>query len=1199
MWKMDIDMLIANHEMNDSEQNLDRRLRQRERKSYTEDCMNDEEIEGRRMFSVEEKLTSDRFNAKFVQEMKGDDVCLKYLQENGFQYPIVVREKAGLGMRLPSKNFTVQDVRQCVGSRRMLDVMDVTTQKDIEMSMKDWVKYFENHQRDRLLNVISLEFSHTKLENYIESPKLVREIDWVDNVWPRHLKKSQIESTNIIEDMKYPKVQKYCLMSVKGCYTDFHIDFGGTSVWYHILHGRKVFWLIPPTELNVQLYEQWVLSGKQGDVFFGDTVDECGRIELQEGWTFFIPTGWIHAVFTPKDSLVFGGNFLHGFGIEKQLRIAQVEDITRVPSKFRYPFYTEMLWYVLARYVECLLDRCHIVSEEGSDGDHPADKKRIKNNGCKSESSGESEGESPNKDNLLDSEYISSTPTSEHSTQENAAGETVVINDGESKGKSEDHIHLTPFEISGIKAIVRWLAQLPISKRNVPDMIKDPGALLRDVKLVLELHHDDDPNLAATGKPILTWPDMPKKTKPVKPKLMISHKLPLKTNGSNSKLSSNARRRRTRCKKCEACLRADCGDCHFCKDMKKFGGAGRMKQSCISRQCMAPILPHTACCMLCGKDGWEKSENPNEEEMSTLMECSICWEIVHPECLLGKTGTVLDESSICDDLPNSWECPKCFEEQKNKSGTAPKVSSLLRLIRPVKFKNSESLLSSIANRENSLSPETVADGNSPFDLPHSERFKRLVDYDNDSQNWKKPCLETKPEAFETVQNLANEISNPINIIKVKSDGECHVRSCVRQTPILTNESLPVKCKGLDRELADKGKSVLKGPTTSLLKHKVASGIDQTVVGSVLHCPLKSSGQSTLLASKQLQMSSGASSLLPNDGKKSVSRTQRSNSSHSGTPESKEKVLKKPLYVVRPAPIFDIKDKSQSPTNGQNLALDKECMLSVFKYLSPTDLCCCMMVCKTWNAWCLDRRLWARIDLAQKKVSSQLLAGVIRRQPSYLGLGWTNISKKHLAWLITRLPQLRHLDLSGCSWVAVMALVTCNCPILQGLDLKWVEGMNDVHMRELLAPPPDSRPGLLESKSRLRNLSELRLSGCDITDVSLRYITQHLRNLNKLDLSHCVKITDAGIALVTAVGSSTRDSITHIDLSGCKRLTDNCLEHLKRCTNLVFVDLRNCPEISVISCRKLIAQSLHPLMMAEAKLIEKQCNYSSIGADQTI
>lgn len=58
-------------------------------------------------------------------------------------------------------------------------------------------------------------------------------------MWPRHLKESQTEATNLLEDMKYPKVQKYCLMSVKGCYTDFHVDFGGTSVWYHILKGTS------------------------------------------------------------------------------------------------------------------------------------------------------------------------------------------------------------------------------------------------------------------------------------------------------------------------------------------------------------------------------------------------------------------------------------------------------------------------------------------------------------------------------------------------------------------------------------------------------------------------------------------------------------------------------------------------------------------------------------------------------------------------------------------------------------------------------------------------------------------------------------------------------------------------------------------------------------------------------------------------
>ena len=127
-------------------------------------------------------------------------------------------------------------------------------------------------------------------------------------------------------------------------FSDFHIDFGGTSVWYHILKGKKVFWLIPPTEANLKAYEQWTLSGKQGDVFFGDVVEKCGMITLEAGNTFFIPSGWIHAVYTPEDSLVFGGNFLHCFSIEKQIRVAQIEEITKVPQKHRFPFFTELQW---------------------------------------------------------------------------------------------------------------------------------------------------------------------------------------------------------------------------------------------------------------------------------------------------------------------------------------------------------------------------------------------------------------------------------------------------------------------------------------------------------------------------------------------------------------------------------------------------------------------------------------------------------------------------------------------------------------------------------------------------------------------------------------------------------------------------------------------------------------------------------------
>ncbi|KAJ8683024.1 hypothetical protein QAD02_018816 [Eretmocerus hayati] len=584
-----------------------RQLRERTRKLYIDDwAFGEDEFEGRRGFQLEDKIENEKYSASgiegFYQEMNGSDLTVSYFQEHGLTIPLLIKEKTGLGIRVPSSNFDVNDVRTCVGSRRMVDVMDVNTQKGEEMTMKEWQKYFEDPNKLRLLNVISLEFSHTKLENYVQSPTIVRQVDWVDSVWPKHLKDLQVESTNSLDDMMYPKVQKYCLMSVKGCYTDFHVDFGGTSVWYHILKGGKIFWLIPPTEKNLAKYENWVLSGKQSDHFFGDMVDCCKRITLSSGMTMFIPSGWIHAVYTPEDSLVFGGNFLHSFGIEKQLKVAQVEERTKVPHKFRYPFYTEMLWYVLERYVHVLLGRSHLDLPESQN---------------------------------------------QHIVPDNSK-----------------HTHLTSLELHGLKSIVMYLHSLAPTKKNVPELIKDPVALIQDVRCLVEQHRHDSPELAVTGQPVL--PPPPVLAIGDGEKLFKKRAYRPSHNGRSDVKPSGPRRRRTRCKKCEACTRTDCAECVYCLDMVKFGGSGRAKQTCLMRQCLRPNLPATASCKYCGLDGWGQMPGPlcgkpAPTVPSSLMECSVCFEIVHPKC----TNQDLEDIPISDDLPNSWECPNCCESGRN------------------------------------------------------------------------------------------------------------------------------------------------------------------------------------------------------------------------------------------------------------------------------------------------------------------------------------------------------------------------------------------------------------------------------------------------------------------------------------------------------------------------------------------------------
>uniref|UniRef100_A0A8D0L769 [histone H3]-dimethyl-L-lysine(36) demethylase n=1 Tax=Sphenodon punctatus TaxID=8508 RepID=A0A8D0L769_SPHPU len=477
------------------------------RRRYEDDGISDDEIEGKRTFDLEEKLTTNNFNANFVVFMEGKDFTVEYIQRGGLRDPLIFKNCDGLGIKMPDPDFSVNDVRLYVGSRRMVDVMDVNTQRDIEMSMAQWASYYETPERERekLYNVISLEFSHTRLESLVQRPATVDLIDWVDNMWPRHLKESQTESTNAILEMQYPKVQKYCLMSVKGCYTDFHVDFGGTSVWYHIHRGGKIFWLIPPTPQNLELYENWLLSGKQGDIFLGDRVSDCQRIELKQGYTFVIPSGWIHAVYTPTDTLVFGGNFLHSFNIPMQLRIYSIEDRTRVPNKFRYPFYYEMCWYVLERYVYCITNRSHLTKDfqkesvnmdmelscsesgnmdqeeeaAGKDSQRPVTRRSILTSPMANGTNLDYEELGRGSRNLLG---LKRSPSMDSDTSRGSLNGQAW--DPHSNSPHKDRkVHVTQFELEGLHCLVEKLESLPLHKKCVPTGIEDEDALIADVKV--------------------------------------------------------------------------------------------------------------------------------------------------------------------------------------------------------------------------------------------------------------------------------------------------------------------------------------------------------------------------------------------------------------------------------------------------------------------------------------------------------------------------------------------------------------------------------------------------------------------------------------------------------------------------------------------------------------------------------------------
>lgn len=64
-----------------------------------------------------------------------------------------------------------------------------------------------------------------------------------------------------------------------------HIDFGGSSVFYHVLRGSKTFYFIEPTEKNLKKYQKWSSSADQSTTFLGDLVKECYSVDIKAGNT--------------------------------------------------------------------------------------------------------------------------------------------------------------------------------------------------------------------------------------------------------------------------------------------------------------------------------------------------------------------------------------------------------------------------------------------------------------------------------------------------------------------------------------------------------------------------------------------------------------------------------------------------------------------------------------------------------------------------------------------------------------------------------------------------------------------------------------------------------------------------------------------------------------------------------------------------
>jgi hypothetical protein len=273
------------------------------------------------------------------------ELTTDWLRSGGFREPLVVACSPGVSSELEMlcpPEFTQAGATATDLASRLLDALgadfpvpnfDVETQvEQPAMPLAEFVRYFSQPWRDKLLNVVSLSLASTPLAGAVTAPRIVREADLVACCWPP-------------EVAPRPEVQLYALCSPGGCYTDWHLDFGGSSVWYRIIAGSKVFMAAPPTEHNIRSFVRWASSSRQSREFLGNVLEDTHRFTARAGDLLLIPGGWPHAVFTPSDSFVVGGNFVHSTNLRTQNLVWRVEDRLSVAPSCRYPAFKSLSWY--------------------------------------------------------------------------------------------------------------------------------------------------------------------------------------------------------------------------------------------------------------------------------------------------------------------------------------------------------------------------------------------------------------------------------------------------------------------------------------------------------------------------------------------------------------------------------------------------------------------------------------------------------------------------------------------------------------------------------------------------------------------------------------------------------------------------------------------------------------------------------------
>ncbi|KAH9088460.1 hypothetical protein LEN26_019508 [Aphanomyces euteiches] len=261
-----------------------------------------------------------------VRHVDPQDLTSAMMQANGFRDPIHVT-KTIPGAVMPPGNIFPHDIPSFLGSWTVAKTIEPSTLEFQPCSVID----IETHCRDAAFDApwnwnVEFPIAATSLENQVQAPPIVQEIDWFHQLNPTCL------------------LNPNTFLSIYGADTfrDARISPCGSSSWLYVASGLPLnVFLIPPSATNMATFARWRLAdgSVHQSVFLPDAVDACLRLELLPHQTLFLPPGWIYALYVAPQAgtcVFLSGYFLHGFSLHSQFQAHALENT--LASPLDWPF---------------------------------------------------------------------------------------------------------------------------------------------------------------------------------------------------------------------------------------------------------------------------------------------------------------------------------------------------------------------------------------------------------------------------------------------------------------------------------------------------------------------------------------------------------------------------------------------------------------------------------------------------------------------------------------------------------------------------------------------------------------------------------------------------------------------------------------------------------------------------------------------